>query len=148
VNPVYLHLILNHIPLLGTLFAAVLMALGVARQSDELTRVALGFAVAMSLFTIPTYLTGDPAREVAETLPGVSEFLMDDHEEAALLSLVGLELCGALALGGLVVFRQAEEMPKWLVTSVLVGLVISFGLTASTAYLGGQIRHTEVHSDY
>ena len=109
--------------------------------------MGLYLAVATSLLSIPTYLTGEPAAEIAESLPEVSEFFMEDHEEAALFALVALELCGALALWGLVGLRQAE-IPRWLAIGVLVGAIVSFGLTTWTAYLGGQIRHTELRSEF
>ena len=146
-NPAHAHLVLNHLPFLGALFVSILLAVGVARKSSELVRVALYFAVATSLLAIPTYLTGKSAEQIAESLPEVSNFIMEDHEETALFALVALELCGALALGGLVAFRQAET-PKWLARGLLVGLIISLSLTAWTAYLGGQIRHTEARSDF
>ena len=146
-NPAHAHLVLNHLPFLGALFVATLLAVSVARKSSELARVSLYFAVATSLLAIPTYFTGRFAEEIVESLPEVSEIIMEDHEEAALFALVALELCGALAIAGLIAFRQAE-VPKWFAISVLVGLVVSFGLTAWTANLGGQIRHTEARSDF
>lgn len=147
VNPAHAHLILNHLPQFGSLFVTALLVVSVVRQSSELARVALYFAVATSLFAIPTFITGQYSEEIAESLPEVSEFIMEDHEDAALFALVGLELCGTFALWGLIAFRQAE-IPKWIVTGVLVGFIISFGLTAWTAHLGGQIRHTETRSDF
>lgn len=143
-NPAHAHLILNHLPLFGALFVAALMAVSVARKSSELARVALYFAVATSLLAIPTFITGQYSEEIAESLPEVSEFFIEDHEDAA---LVALEACGVLALAGLVVHRRGD-IPRWLAISVLVGLIISFGLTVWTANLGGQIRHTEARSDF
>ena len=146
-NPAHAHLILNHLPLFGALFVAALMAVSVARKSSELARVALYFAVATSLLAIPTFITGQYSEEIAESLPEVSEFFIEDHEDAALFALVALEACGVLALAGLVVHRRGD-IPRWLAISVLVGLIISFGLTVWTANLGGQIRHTEARSDF
>ena len=54
-NPAHLHLMLNHIPVLGTAFC---MALGWAliQKSEELKRVSLGAFVIVALLAIPAYL--------------------------------------------------------------------------------------------
>jgi hypothetical protein len=52
-----------------------------------------------------------------------------------------------LALAGLVVHRQ-WDIPGRLAISVLIGFIISFGLTVWTANLGGQVRHTEARADF
>jgi hypothetical protein len=76
-------------------------------------------------------------------LPGVSEDLIDRHEDAATFALVGVEIVGVVALGGLFLFSRAR-VPGWLVAVVLVLSLAESGLLAWTAYVGGQIRHSEI----
>ena len=75
-NWAHVHLMLNHIPVVGIGFAILLLAVAVVRRSHELTNVALVFVILVSLWAIPAYLTGEPAEEVVEDLPGVSEELI------------------------------------------------------------------------
>ncbi|HEX7295623.1 MAG TPA: hypothetical protein VF251_07710, partial [Pyrinomonadaceae bacterium] len=58
---VHLHLLLNHVPLLGAAFATFLLAFAMLKGSDELKKVSLGASVIAALIAIPVYLTGEPA---------------------------------------------------------------------------------------
>ena len=40
-SSIHLHLLLNHVPVIGTVLGVLLLAVAVARRSDELGRVAL-----------------------------------------------------------------------------------------------------------
>ena len=48
-NPAHLHLMLNHIPVLGTAFGLGLLAFALWRRSDELKKTALGVFVLVAL---------------------------------------------------------------------------------------------------
>ena len=144
-NLAHLHLMLNHIPVVGTLVAGALFVLALRWRNPQLERVALGFLLAFALLTIPVYLTGEPAEHVVERLPRVAEPVIDRHEHAALATLVAVEVLGASALAGLALFRR-RLLPR----AFAVGLVALMGITSGlfdwTGYLGGQIRHTEIRS--
>lgn len=82
-TPAHIHLILNHVPILGTYFGIAPLVLALMRRSDELNRVALGVFVVAALFTIPVYLTGQPAEHAIEGAPGLSEAVIGPHEDAS-----------------------------------------------------------------
>jgi hypothetical protein len=144
-NEAQQHLLLNHLPVLGSLFCLLLLAYGLVRRSDEVQKVALGALVLVALLAIPTYLTGEPAEELVEHLPGVSESYIEAHESMAKIALVASLVLGVLALGGLIVSRGCA-VPSAFAVLVLLGNLASFGLMAYTAHLGGQIRHTEIRA--
>jgi uncharacterized membrane protein len=147
-NPVHLHLMLNHVPVLGTAFSLALLGRALLRKSEELKKVSLGFFVIIALLAIPAYLTGEPAEELAENLPGVSKASIEQHEEAAQVAFAGVLIVGVAALGGLIFFRHGKPVPNWLAVIVLVLSLIVFALMARTANLGGLIRHPEIRSDF
>ena len=66
----HLHLMLNHIPVLGTAFGMALIAWALFRKSEELKRVSLGVFVIIALLAVPAYLTGEPAEEIVEHSTG------------------------------------------------------------------------------
>lgn len=140
----HLHLILNHLPMLGVVFAGVLFAIALLYRNARFQRLSLWFLVLFALTAIPVYLTGESAEEVAERLPGVSEAVIERHEEAALAALVAMEVLGGLALLGAALFRKAARIPAYLAAGVLALTLSTTGLFAWTGYLGGQIRHTEI----
>jgi hypothetical protein len=145
-SPVHLHLMLNHLPVVGALFALLLLAFAVFRASDELKKVALGALVIMALLAIPVYLTGEPAEELAEKLPAITESVIEPHEDAAKTAFALILAVGAVALLGLVVLRK-KAVPQWFAISVLALSLPAAGALAWTANLGGKIRHTEIRSD-
>ena len=109
--------------------------------------VALVFIVLVSLATIPVYLTGEPAEEVIEDLPGISEERIEEHEEQAEIAFILVEVAGALALITLFARRYSDKLGRRVAILTLVVLIISGGLIAWTANLGGEIQHQEIRSD-
>ena len=146
-NLAHVHLMLNHIPLVGIGFTTLLLILAMLRRSNELINIALVFVVVVALWAIPVYLTGEPAEEIVEDLPGVSEQLIEEHEEQAEIAFIFVEVTGALALISLIVRLYSDKFGHRLALLTLLVLIISSGLMAWTANLGGKIRHPEIRSD-
>jgi len=79
-------------------------------------------------------------------LPGVSQSLIKQHEEAAGVALGGVLGVGTLALAGLVWFRGKRLIPAWFGVLTLTGALAVSGLMAWTASLGGQVHHPEIRA--
>ncbi len=145
-NWAHLHLLVNHVPVIGTVIAVLLLALAVLGRSSELTRVSFGMLVVLALTAGAVYLTGEPAEEVVEDLPGVSEAVIEPHEEAAMVASLLLGAVGAIALGGLILARRGRELPARFAHVVLALAVLAAAAMGRTAFLGGHIRHTEIRA--
>lgn len=141
-NWAHVHLLLNHIPVLGTLFGLVLLGWGVVRRNESIQRAALGAFVIAALIAIPVFLTGEPAEAAVEHLAGTAESAIETHETAATLALVAVEVLGAIALVGLLLRRS--RFARRATPVALVFAIITTGLMARTANLGGKVRHTEL----
>ena len=142
---VHLHLLLNHVPVLGIAFVTLLLLVALFRSSGELARVSLALLALVGAVSVVVFLTGEPAQEALEKLPGFSERIIDRHEEAAEIATIIVGCLGALALGALLVYRR-RALPRWVTLFALVAAMGATGLMAYTANLGGQIRHTEIRS--
>ena len=143
---VHFHLILNHIPVLGTIGALLLLVAALVVKSADLRRAAyVAFAV-VALCTIPVYFTGEPAEDAVENLPGVSKAIIEQHEEGALFAFVGIAVTGALALVAL--FMEKATPARWRAASTVVVLAaaLSAVVIARVANLGGEVRHSEIRS--
>ncbi len=75
----HVHLLLNHIPILGSIFGLLLLSYGMLRRSDEIKKTSLGAFVITALLTIPVYLAGDGAAAIVRSLPGVSDAIIQQH---------------------------------------------------------------------
>ncbi len=142
----HIHLLLNHVPVLGVIFGFLLLAYAFIKKDRGLQQVSLSVFVITALLSVAVYLTGEPAEETVEHLPGVSEMSIERHEEAALIAMVGAAALGAIALGGILASRWSKAIAKTLVAVALLGSLIVSGMMAWTANLGGQIRHSEIRS--
>jgi uncharacterized membrane protein len=145
-NAAHLHLMLNHLPLVGTAFGLALLARGQWKKSDELKRVSLGLLVLVTVLAVPAYLTGEPAEEIVEKMPGVEHSMVEQHEEAAQVAFIAQIVLGVGALGGLLFFRRGRTIPNWFAGAILVIALVVSGLMARTANLGGEVRHPEIRS--
>ena len=142
----HVHLLLNHVPVIGTFLCLLLLLVAFVRKSEELKKVTLGLFVLIALVTIPVYLTGEPAEDMVEKIPGISKAMIDQHEESALFSMIAVEVAGVIALAGLLLFRSKKGLGNLLAIVTLVFSLVTGGLLAWTSNLGGQVRHTEISS--
>jgi uncharacterized membrane protein len=143
---VHLHLMLTHLPVLGVLFGTLLLVVGVVRQNDVLRRTALVVFLATGVLAGATYLTGEPAEEAVEHLPGVSKVIIESHEEAALVATLAAAGLAIISAAGLIRYRKGKAIPTGFATiALIVGIAVTAAM-AWTANLGGQIRHTEIRS--
>lgn len=145
-NIAHLHLALNHFPVVGSVIVALLLALALHRRSDELGRASLLLAALVGAVSVVVYLTGEPAEELVERLPGVSEAITEQHEEAALVATIIVAALGALSLVVLGVHRGRRALSRRTIGAALVLALVACGAMGYTAFLGGQVRHTEIRS--
>lgn len=147
-NAAHLHIMLNHIPVFGTLFAALLIAWGLLRKSEDVLRLGLALAIVVGLATYGVQLTGEPAEEVIENMAGVSRRLIHAHEEAAEWVTYVAAAAGLAALVTLLLVRRRHRAVRGLSVLTLVLSLVAFAAAARAALLGGEIRHPEARTDF
>lgn len=141
----HLHLLLNHVPVLGTVFGLLLLGYGLLRRRAEAARIAFVVFAAVGVAAGATYLTGEAAEEAIEAVAGVPDALVERHEDMAFFALWSAVALGVLALGALAWSRRhAPLRPGVLVLAVALGVA---GLMGYTANLGGQISHVQIRPD-
>ncbi len=143
-SPAHIHLMFNHIPVLGPWFLALLFAFGLVRKSPDLLRAAMLLTVLLAGTTGLVFLTGEPAEHQVEEQAWFDEDRVHEHEERAEAGLIATAITGVLALVGLVLARKGRPLHRGLVLMVLAATLITGGLFGWTALAGGEIRHDEV----
>lgn len=147
INQAHLHLLLNHIPVIGSVVALLLLGSGMAGKSRALLTAGLVGMLIVGLATIPVYNSGEPAEHMVEHQANVSEGAIHEHEEMADNARWAAFAGGIFALLGLVLGRGRERYATWIGgTGVLLALVI-VSLMALTANLGGKVAHPELRGD-
>jgi hypothetical protein len=143
----HLHLILNHVPVIGAPIGLLLLGWAVVRRNEEVGRAAMGVFIIAALVAIPVFLTGESAEHAIERLGVAPESLVEQHEQAALFALIGTSALGLVALAALIISLRGRHTLTHAAMG-LAGLVAlaTAGVTAWTANLGGQIRHTEIRA--
>jgi uncharacterized membrane protein len=139
-NQTHIHLLITHLPIIGTALGALVLIHGIWRKSNSTLIAAYNLLIISAIGAGIAYATGE---ETVEHLQGISKNVIEEHAESALTSLIGLIVVGAIALIGLFVTLKRTSQIRSVALLALTASLIGFGLIARTGYLGGQIRHTE-----
>lgn len=141
----HLHVLGNHLPIIGLPVAFVLTIWGLLRGSKELLRAAAVGAVLFGVSGWAATASGERAEEVLERaqVAWFDDDVIHEHEERAETAMV-VGLAGAvLGLAVLWLARGAGGVPVrlgWLMAGVLAVATV---LMIWTGFAGGMIRHDE-----
>jgi hypothetical protein len=140
----HVHLLLNHVPTVGTAIAIALLFVSFIRRNDDLKRVSLEAFFIIALLTIPAYTTGLAAQLQIQNRPGVSDLLIEAHEDAAIWAFAGMQLTGGFAWLALWQRRRTGGQARGAMLAVVLLSALTLAMTARTAAIGGEIRHPEI----
>lgn len=146
-NEAHFHLVVNHFPIVGILIGLLVLVTGFLLKKSEVKVTALGIFVFSALASFAAFYTGEGAEEIVERIPGISETLINQHEESAELFFTVI-----LILGGISLITMILEIRKIKFASYGFILAILFSLAAgvlakNVGTTGGEIRHTEIRND-
>ena len=142
----HLHLILTHFPIVGTIIGIGILAYGQFAKKDDIKKVALITFMLMAILTIPVFLTGEEAEETVEHIVGVSEHLIENHEELAEKAIWLMGLLGILSLINFFAIFKKLSFAKSISLVTLIVSLGTFGLFAKVGSTGGEIRHSEIRT--
>jgi uncharacterized membrane protein len=143
-NLAHVHLLLNHFPTIGFGIALALYFAALIGKKDDLHRASLVLFFLVAAVAIPTYMSGNAAEEVIKDK--VAGGLIRAHEDAALQGFIVMEITGFLAWLALWQYRLLRRAPGWSNPVLLLLSLVSFGLMARAANLGGAINHPEIQT--
>jgi uncharacterized membrane protein len=143
--PVEAHLFLNHVPIIGLIFGLVFVTIGMSKASTEAIRAGLQIFVAVGVLAVPVGASGLVSANLLASEPWLDARAVATHQLAGILTVILLVAIAALALAALFTLRKAPTVSRAM-TRAIIGLAL-IGLTAAlgTAYLGGTLRHAELH---
>jgi uncharacterized membrane protein len=145
-NQTYIHLLITHLPIFGSILGGLVLAQGLWTKSNQTKIAAYNIFIISAIGAGIAYLTGEAAEETVENIQGIAKTTVDDHEDFALFALVSLIILGVTSIVGLFLTLRKSALTVTVAIVTLFISLISFGLVARTGYLGGQIRHTEINN--
>lgn len=140
----HVHLVLNHIPVIGSVAVLGLLLLALVRRSADLRRAGLEVAVIVGMLTLPAYLTGVGAQPPSEERTELLKAAIGAHHDAALLGSTFMLLTAMFAWIGLWQTRRLAEPARGVFGAVMVLSTATLAMMGRAANLGGQIKHPEV----
>jgi uncharacterized membrane protein len=144
----HLHILLNHLPSLGSVVALGLYLLSFYLKSEKLQQASIMTFLALALLAIPTYLSGAASRWAIQNradldiMPG----LIFAHQNAAVIACLFIGLTGSFSWFALWQYRRWGKIPDWNKMSILVFGALTVIQMIRTGSIGGRISHPEVRS--
>jgi uncharacterized membrane protein len=147
INVAHLHLLLNHVPTVGSVVALGLLLLAIIRQNEHLKHAGLEVLFAIAVVTLVAYMSGVGAHQKLRDRPGISDEAIKVHQDAALDGFTVTEFAGFVAWVALWQFRRGGRAVPGLVPAAMLLSIVALALMARAATLGGDIRHPEIRAD-
>jgi hypothetical protein len=144
----YAHLILNHVPTAGFVFAIFFFVVALATNNDGMKRGSLVLFVICSIIGVPTYVAGTAAMWALTqpVIPEISKAVINSHRDMALWTLIGLALTGSAAWLELWRSRYFGSFSRLSLTVVGLLALVTLVIMAETGHRGGLINHPEIRT--
>ncbi|CAM3598807.1 hypothetical protein FSS13T_17220 [Flavobacterium saliperosum S13] len=146
-NDAHLHLLVNHFPILGTIFGLGILIVGLLLKNKSMQHTAYVLFAIAAIFGLLSMNTGEGAEELVEDLPNVGKEIIHEHEEIAEKFVILLYLTGAVALLSLLMSVKNHAKAKFFAYATLLLAIGTAVLSKNVGTSGGEIRHTEIRGN-
>jgi uncharacterized membrane protein len=142
----HVHIILNHFPTVGFVFALGFYITALVINNEAMKRGSLVLFVICAILGVPTFVTGNASMWALTDPPveGISKAVINAHRDWALYTLFGLAFTGVTAWIQLWRFRHLGRFTDRSLIVILLFAIITLGIMAETGHRGGQINHPEI----
>jgi hypothetical protein len=145
-NLAHFHLMLNHVPTIGTVVALGLLMVGYTRRDDGLKHIGLEVLFMIAVLTVPAYMTGVGAYQALRKAPDVSDIAIRVHQDVALIAFTVTEIAGFVGWLALWQWRRRGRAARGIVPLTMALVIAALATMGGAASLGGEIRHPEIGS--
>jgi uncharacterized membrane protein len=146
-NSSQIHLALTHVPVILSIIGLAILVIAMIVKNDTLTKTSFYLLLVAGISAIPVFFTGEGAEETVERLPGVSESIIERHEDLAKFAFGIVSATAIVALAGLLLYKSGKVL-RLIKPLVFVLSLATASLMIVTAHLGGQVRHTEIRTGF
>lgn len=146
-NDAHLHMVVNHFPIIGTIFGLGILIVGIGLKNKSIQNTAYVLFVIASVFGFFSMSTGEGAEEMVEDFPGIGKAIIHEHEEIAEKLAIVLYLLSGISILGLILNVQKHSKAKFISFVAVVVAVLGVYLAILVGTSGGEIRHTEIREE-
>jgi len=145
-NDAHLHLLVNHFPIIGTLFGLGILIAGMLLKNNSVKNTAYILFIVAAIFAAFSMGTGEGAEELVEDLPNIGKHIIHEHEEIAEKFALIMYVTGFLGLLSLYTSIKNHKLAKTFSIITLIFALIASVFAKSVGTTGGEIRHTEIRA--
>ena len=143
----HVHLLLNHVPTVGTVIGLGLFVMAYLRRSEHLRHVSFELLFLIALASLPAYISGLVAQGALMQRDDVNLAAIAAHHDRAMVAFIVIELIGFVSWLALWQYRRRNRTAGWISPAVLILGALTLLLVTSAATVGGEIRHPEIKAD-
>jgi uncharacterized membrane protein len=100
-NQTHVHLLINHLPVFGSILGAIVLAHALWTKSDQIKIAAYSLFILSAIGAAIAYATGEAAADMVEKIPGVLKDNIEQHESFAFVSLIASIILGTVSIVGI-----------------------------------------------
>jgi hypothetical protein len=145
-NSVQLHLLTNHLPSIGQIIGLLVLITGLIKASRTIQSTGVWIILASALMILPVSRSGELAEDQIENIAGISETVIESHEEAGEKAWVMTVANGVIALFWLVISKKKEKLLPITSGILVFSSAAAVILVILASHQGGLIRHPELNN--
>ena len=146
-NDAHIHLVVNHLPIVGLLIGILVLIVSLIVKKTEVKLTAYGIFMFSAITAVLAFKSGEGAEETVEHISGISETLIHSHEELAESFITLTIVLGVLSLLGFLAELKRFKYTKYLTIIILLTALADGVYAKYVGTSGGEIRHTEIRND-
>jgi uncharacterized membrane protein len=146
-NDAHLHMVVNHFPIIGTIFGFGILIIGLILKNKTLMNTSYVLFIIAAIFAAFSMGTGEGAEELVEDMPNIGKQIIHEHEELAEKLAILLYVLAGLSLVGLYLNFKNNVKAKLLSFLILGIATAGLFLAQKVGTSGGEIRHTEIRAN-
>jgi len=146
-NDAHLHMVVNHFPIIGTIFGFGILIVGLVLKNKTVINTSYLLFIIAAIFGAISMGTGEGAEEIVENMPNIGGQIIHEHEELAEKLAIVLYVLAVFSLLGLYLNIKNSTKAK-LLSFIIVGIaIVAIVLVQKVGTSGGEIRHTEIRAN-
>ena len=141
-RPEYIHVVLNHLVIYGTILGALALAVSLVLRSRAAQITALVITLIAATAAYPVLISGQRAYKVIRnSSDDAGQEALDEHMDRAEKTIALFYLLSLVSLSGLLVPIKWPRTGAPLAVATLFLALVCFGLSLYIAQEGGRVKH-------